>query len=96
MTSQDFSHELVGYDWSPAVLKLPGLPCWAQCAGLLAGVSPAQPGESKAATALPPDVELLFRGNQALKAAEQSALAAHERVRGNGLWPSGGAYHRQM
>ena len=39
-------------------------------------------------------VELLFRTDQALKAAGQSALAAHERVRGSGLWPSGGAYHR--
>ena len=94
MTSQDFSHQLVGYDWSPAVLKLPGLPCSAQCAVLLAGLSPAQPGESKAAAALPPAVELLFRTDQALKAAGQSALAAHERVRGSGLWPSVGTYHR--
>ncbi len=94
MTSQDFSHQLVGYDWSPAVLKLPGPPCSAQCAVLLAGVSPPQPGASKAATALPPAVELLFRSTQALKGAGQSALAAHERVRGSGLWPSGGAYHR--
>ena len=40
------------------------------------------------------DVELLFRTDQALKAAGQSALAAHERVRGSGLWPSVGTYHR--
>ena len=87
MTSQDFSHQLIGYDWSPAALKLAGLPRWALCAVLLTGVSSAQPGESRAAAALPPAVELLFRSNQALKAAEQSALAAHDRVRATGLWP---------
>ena len=87
MTSLDFSHQLAEYGLSPAAIQLPGLPCWALCAVLLSGVISAQPGQPKAAAALPPAVELLFRNNRALKAAEQEALAARERVRATGLWP---------
>ena len=86
MTFMTFSHPLVGNGRSPATLKLSGLPCWALCALLLTGVVSAQPGDPKAA-GLPSAVELLFRSNQALKAAEQKALAARERVRATGLLP---------